>query len=146
MRLAVSGIYLAICAVQDFRSRKISLIPSIIAGCAAAAMDAALLIRSPEKIFPYLAGLLPGLFLLSLAFASEGAAGPGDGICYLIMGALEGAWKICLLLAGALLLSSVGGGILLLTHRGSRKTRLPFLTFTAAAWILLAAGARGKTF
>ena len=42
-------------------------------------------------------------------------------------------------LTAALVLSAAAGAVLLVTRRGSRRTRLPFLSFTAAAWVLLTA-------
>jgi leader peptidase (prepilin peptidase)/N-methyltransferase len=137
MREILSGIFLAACAVQDLRTRKICLQIPVIAGVLALGLDAALLFRQPQALLPFLGGILPGAALLVLARLADGAAGSGDGICYLVVGALEGAWKTCLLLTAALVLSAAAGAVLLVTRRGSRKTRLPFLSFTAAAWVLL---------
>ena len=139
MREILSGIFLAACAVQDLRTRKICLQIPVIAGVLALGLDAALLFRQPQALLPFLGGILPGAALLALSRLADGAAGTGDGICYLVVGALEGAWKTCLLLTAALVLSAAAGAVLLVTRRGSRKTRLPFLSFTAAAWVLLTA-------
>lgn len=137
MREILSGIFLAACAFQDLRTRKICLQIPVIAGVLALGLDSALLFRQPQALLPLLGGILPGAALLALSRLADGAAGTGDGICYLVIGAMEGAWKTCLLLTGALVLSAAAGAVLLVTRRGSRKTRLPFLTLTAAAWILL---------
>lgn len=136
MRSLLSGLYLAVCAIQDYRSRKISLRLSFLAGGTAVLINLFPL-RNPAGILPYLAGLLPGVLLLLLAFACGGAAGTGDGICYLILGAFQGAEKVWVLLVSSLLLTSAAGGILLLAGKVNGKTRLPFLTFTAAARVIL---------
>lgn len=136
MRSLLSGLYLAGCAVQDYRSRKISLRLSFLAAGTAVLMNLCLL-RNPVEVLPYLAGLLPGVLLLLLAFACGGAAGTGDGICYLILGAFQGVEKVWVLLVSSLLLTSAAGGILLLAGKADGKTRLPFLTFTAAARLIL---------
>lgn len=134
MRTALSGIYLAVCAVQDLKRRQISIALSVLAGCAAVIMDGGLLLRDPGEVFPYLGGLLPGLLLLVLARISRGAAGTGDGICFLVLGAILGARATWILLMSALILACIGGGACMAVGKAGRKTKLPFLTFAAAAW------------
>ena len=135
----LSTIYLAICAVQDFRSRRISVNVSAGTGTAAAVLCIASLLRGHSSAAAVFAGLLPGVFLLICAFAARGSAGFGDGICFLVLGMLLGARTTWILLFATLLSVLLCGIILILLRRAGRQTRLPFLTFAAAvrAGILL---------
>ncbi len=134
LRQILCTIYLLACGVQDMRRRKISVRLCLWAGCAALIPEAAALLTGRGNLPAFLGGLLPGALLLLLAFAAEGAAGSGDGICYLVLGALLGAGMTWTLLMSALVLASVCGAVLMIFHKAGRKTRMPFLTFTAAAW------------
>lgn len=139
LRMAVASAYLAACGIQDLRSRRISLRASAAAGFAAIALNLTAWITCREPVLPYVGGLLPGALLLLLAFFSDGAAGTGDGICFLVLGALLGMWQAWGLLMASLVPASACGVALMAMHRAGRKTRLPLLTFTAAAWFCLAA-------
>lgn len=97
-------------------------------------LDAAVFFFGQAKILTYAGGLLPGGMLLLLAALSGGAAGTGDGICFLVVGALLGTWMTWILLMCSLVLASVCGVILMLLGKAGRKTHMPFLAFTAAAW------------
>lgn len=134
LRQILCTAYLIVCAMQDFRRQKIGLKMSACAGCAALLLDAAVLFSGQAEVLTYAGGLLPGIMLLLLAGLSGGAAGTGDGIGFLVLGALLGAWRTWILLMYSLLLASIGGILLMLFHKAERKTRMPFLAFTAAAW------------
>lgn len=132
-RMICTG-YLLVCALQDLRWQKIGMKMSAGVGCAALFLDVAAVFSGQENLWTYAGGLLPGLMLLVLALMSGGAAGIGDGICFLVLGMLTGTWKTWILLMCALLLASVCSVILMVLQKACRKTRLPFLVFTAAAW------------
>lgn len=134
LRWAVCTVYLLICAFQDIRRRKIGIRPSVFAGCAAMIMDGALVLSGNAGVLVCLGGLLPGIMLLLLAYLSGGAAGCGDGICFLVLGALLWSRMTWILLMCALMLAAVCGAFLMLFRHAGRKTRMPFLAFTAAAW------------
>lgn len=133
-RQIVCTIFLAVCAVQDLRSRKISVTMCGCAFFAALVLEAGEILTGRWMALSLIGGLLPGAMLLLLAFVSGGAAGTGDGICFLIAGILLGTRMTWILMMWALMLASVCGGVLLLMQRAGRKTRMPFLAFTAAAW------------
>lgn len=142
LRVLLSGAYLAACGVQDLRRRRISLRLSLAAGCTAVLLDAAAFACGDGRALSYAAGLVPGLLLLLLAFFADGAAGQGDGICFLVLGAFLGGAEAWTVLTAALILASLSGTGLMFFRKAGRKTRLPFLTIAAAAWagLLLARG------
>lgn len=134
LRRMICTAYLLICALQDIHRRKIGVKMSALAGGAALLLDAAVFFSGQAKILTYAGGLLPGGMLLLLAALSGGAAGTGDGICFLVVGALLGTWMTWILLMCSLVLACVCGVILMLLGKAGRKTHMPFLAFTAAAW------------
>lgn len=90
-----------------------------------------------ETCLTQAAGLLPGALLLILSFAAGGSAGAGDGIGFLVIGILLNAQKTWILFMSSLVLASFFGIVLMILKRACRKTKLPFMTITAAGWALL---------
>ena len=88
IRLLLAAVYVGICAVQDLKRRKISLPVTVCAGCAAFLLDIPIMAKGGENIFRLIPGMLPGAMFLLLSLAAEGAAGKGDGYCFLVLGAL----------------------------------------------------------
>ena len=131
-------VYLGICAVQDYRSRRISLTASAAAGTAGLILAVIRFLSSVSGgSSEILAGLLPGALLLILSFAAGGSAGAGDGIGFLVIGILLNAQKTWILFMSSLVLASFFGIVLMILKRACRKTKLPFMTITAAGWALL---------
>ena len=81
-------------------------------------------------------GLIPGILLLLLAFATQESIGTGDGLILCVLGLFCG-WRQCLAIFGmALLLSALLSIILLLCHKAGRKTELPFLPSLLGGYLL----------
>ena len=133
IRLLLAALYVGICSVQDFRRRKISLPVTVCAGCAAFLLDIPIMAKGGENIFYLIPGLLPGVLFLFLSLAAEGAAGKGDGYCFLVLGALLGTRMVWIIALTSLLFASLCGILLMIFRRAERKTRLPFLFFTGLA-------------
>lgn len=144
LREALCSGYLVICAAQDFRRQTIDIRVSVFVGCAALLLDGAALIGGQTEILTFLGGLVPGILLLVLALTSKGAAGIGDGICFLVLGALLGTWITWTVLMSALILASVVGTLLMFFRKAGRRTHMPFLVFAAVSWaVILAARLSG---
>ncbi len=80
--------------------------------------------------------LLPGIILIGLGWLSKWQIGIGDGIIILIMGLWLGIREtVAVLLMGMFLCSIVCGGLLLLRKAG-RKTKVPFVPFLWAAYLI----------
>lgn len=147
--LTVMTIYLSVCAVQDMKQRRISLRWSACMGILAMMVNfakAGAFMNEAGNVLPLellsgflfrLTCLVPGCLLLILSAAAKGSAGAGDGICFLIVGALTDARTVWILLAASLFLASVFGIVLICMRKADRKTRLPFLVFAEAAWAIV---------
>ena len=81
-------------------------------------------------------GLIPGIVLLVLAFATRESIGTGDGLVLCILGLFCG-WRQCLaMFAMALVLSAILSIILLVCRKAGRKTELPFLPSLFGGYLL----------
>lgn len=82
--------------------------------------------------------LLPGIGLIVLARLTHENIGYGDGIVVLLLGIWKGFLNSLSVLVAALFLLSLWGILLLLSGKGHRKTRIPFVPFLLAAqgWML----------
>lgn len=86
--------------------------------------------------------LVPGTALLILAWAT-GKAGWGDGVAVMALG-LAGGYESCLTaLFGGLILTALFSGGLLLTRKAGRNTKIPFVPFLTAGWLLVVCGKWG---
>ena len=87
-------------------------------------------------IWELVIGLIPGILLLLLAFATRESIGTGDGMMLCVLGLFCG-WRQCLAVFGmALVLSALLSIILLLCHKAGRKTELPFLPSLLGGYLL----------
>lgn len=88
------------------------------------------------EILELVIGLIPGIVLLMLAFATRESIGTGDGLVLCVLGLFCG-WRQCLAVFGmALVLSALLSIILLICHKVGRKTELPFLPSLLGGYLL----------
>ena len=81
-------------------------------------------------------GLVPGVLVLVIAFATKESIGGGDGLVLCMLGLLLG-WRQCVAVFGmALVLSAVLAMILLVCRKAGRKTELPFLPCLFGGYLL----------
>ena len=84
-----------------------------------------------------MAGLVPGIVVLVLSYATEEDIGLGDGLVLCMLGVFCG-WRRCLAVFGmALMLSGILAVILLVCRRVGRKTELPFLPGLVLGYLLV---------
>lgn len=129
--LLVTG-WLIVSGIMDVRNRKVPVWMLALGGILAVW---AVFCRQSGYL-EILAGSLPGVLLLFIAFATK-KAGYGDGIVLCCLGVALGGERSLLLFGLSLFLISLCALILLALHRVKRNTGLPFLPFLAAAWLLV---------
>ncbi len=91
-----------------------------------------------------LKGMLPGVFLLATAFATK-KAGHGDGIVMMFLGILSGGGSSLLIFGISLSLAALVSLVLLVLRKAGKNTRIPFLPFLTAAWLITVAVWRQRT-
>ena len=82
-------------------------------------------------------GVLPGAFLLLLAYAGKQAIGYGDGLLFLATGLYLGWHKNLLLLLYALLAAAVFSMILMTARRKKKEDEIPFLPFVLSGYVFM---------
>lgn len=129
-------LFLIPASVQDLRFGGMD-VRWLLAGSVAAVVTAVTGIHMGERtILEVLFAEAPGTLLLALSIVTNRGIGVGDGICALILGLMLPSSDIYLLLMIALLFSSVYAAGLLVTHRGSRHSRMPWMPFMMAGLIV----------
>lgn len=119
-------------AVYDIKTKTIPVAAVVVA------VIAALIYRlcTGTGIMELAVGLVPGAFVLVLAFVTRESIGAGDGLVLCMLGLFCG-WRQCLAVFGmALVLSAVLAMVLVVCRRAGRKTELPFLPSLFGGYLL----------
>lgn len=127
---AMLFVFLGLAAYFDCRFRRI---PWSVLGMGAIFMIICNILQWKEFKMEILPAVLPGMFLLMLAWLTKEGIGYGDGISVLLLGGMVGfkncIWVLCI----SLLLLSMVGLVLLVVRRVERKTKIPYLPFLLVA-------------
>ncbi len=124
--------WLIVSGIMDLKTRRIPVWMLILGGILAAWTVCCQNSGYPQAM----AGLLPGALLLFLGFVTQ-KAGYGDGIVLCCLGMALGGERSLLLLGVSLFLAALCALILLAMRRVGRNSRLPFVPFLAAAWLIV---------
>lgn len=129
MLISVIGmIYLAGLAVLDVRNRELSVKILLLGTLVALTCGAYHVVEGLVIWENLLLGAVPGMVLLSLAGITKGA-GIGDGIVLLQMNFFLLLDKVIISFGISLLSMGLFSLLILLTKKGSKDTRLPYLPF-----------------
>lgn len=131
--------YLFVLALYDWREQKIPL--TIVGGGMAAALAVNLyrILHDPADwkwlLVSAVLGTLPGIYMLTAAHFTR-KAGYGDGITLISLGMLTN-YKICILVWGfSMIFISVVSMTLLFLRKADKNTKLPYIPFLTAAYVL----------
>ena len=135
--LVVGILIFAVLSVFDIRSRRIPVCGFVIVFVYS--MLSLACFRENEFVWAeVLMSAIPGLVLMGLSVITEGKIGLGDGILVVEIGLALGIEKCAWMLTGALLLSCLFAGGLLVFHRAGLHTRIPFVPFITAGMGVMA--------
>lgn len=135
-RSVAALVFLVPCSIWDIRTREIPVLWLAAGGLTAVGAAITLVASGETDAVNLLFAMSPGIFLIALSIVTERQIGAGDGIGATILGLFVGAPGVYIALMGALFLSSVFAAGLLLTHRGSRHSRIPWIPFMTAGMVL----------
>ncbi len=132
LRKAVLLLFLLPCALQDHRTKTVS-----VPFCAVfSAAGIFLSVRGGTGIPDLCFSVLPGLFLILLSRLSRGAVGAGDGLVLVSSGTFLTLPEVLSVFCLGVLLSAAYAAFLLLWHRLRGKDRFAFLPFLLAGTVL----------
>lgn len=134
--------FLGFNSITDIIWKRISLISVILMSAAGILVlilpDIRWFIMGDEEgAWLFYSGLLFGLGLFLLSFATRGAIGPGDGMAAMVCGLYLGIYKVLLLFTAAFLLAGISGAVLMIAKKAGRRTRLSFIPFVFAVYIFM---------
>lgn len=128
--------FLIPCSIWDIRTRQIPVLWLVAGGLVSLCAAGWSAMTGESGIVSMVFAMSPGMFLLALSIVTEQQIGVGDGISAAILGLFLGAPMIYMVLMGALFLSSICAAVLLISHRGARHSRMPWIPFMAAGVIV----------
>lgn len=123
---------LGICSYEDMKSRRIH------AGWLAVFAGAGILLQIFEgkwNMVEILLAILPGLFVLLLAFVTRGGIGEGDGILLMIIGIFLGGAGVLRIFIYALFLAGGYALFLFFIKKKGRKYEIAFVPFLLLAFL-----------
>lgn len=129
----ISGIYITVMAVADIRKKEIAVLPGAV--CALGIVILQLIRQNGWKLWVPGAGI--GLMLWIISRLSHGAVGEGDALVYAVMGLAVGFTANLEILMVSLFLAAVVGIGMMIGKKAGKKDTMPFIPFTAAAYILV---------
>ena len=124
--------WLLVSSVMDIRTRRLPVWLLVLGS----GLSAAAVLYQKSGYFDILRGVMPGLSLLAIAFATK-KAGYGDGIVLSCLGMVLGGEKVLLLFGLSSFLLALCSLVLLVFRKVGRNTGMPFLPFLTAAWIVV---------
>lgn len=119
-------------AVLDLKTKRIPVVWVVLLGAATVIYR----VIAGAGVWELAAGIVPGLLLLLVAFATGESIGSGDGLVLCALGLFCGVTMTVAVFGMALLLSAVLAIVLLVLRRAGRKTELPFLPCLCAGYLL----------
>ena len=139
MSIIAVAAFLAISSITDIREKVIYLrvlIPFALIGILIAASS------GREAVISGAAGVIIGLLMLLLSFATKGAVGEGDGLVLMTTGIYLGFLGNLRLLCSGLFLSALFSLGAIVIRGWKRDRELPFMPFLLAGFFVVIIGDR----
>lgn len=134
--------WLIILSVYDVREKRVPVWMLVMGVLAVGSHGIYRIFAEQDFWLQMLLGMIPGIFLLVIAWFSQ-RAGYADGIVLLLVGMLQGYRECFAILCISLLLISFLSMALLLLRRVNRNTKIPYVPFMAAAFLIVRAMGEG---
>lgn len=138
-REAITIVWLAALSICDTRRKRVPVWLLCAGAVLAVGFFLCSLSEGETNILKLCRAFVPGAVFLVIA-AATGKAGTADGIILIIMGVLEGYEGCLTACLGGLILISLFSAGLLMTKRVKRNTKIPFVPFLTAGWLIAACG------
>lgn len=134
--IRIITIWLITISIVDISTRRIPVWMLIVGGICAVPAFVEQGSGSLWNCADILMGMLPGVLLLGMGFVTK-QVGYGDGLAALILGVVLGSGKSWMLFCVSLFLMAICSILLLALRKAKYKTKIPYLPFLAAGWLLV---------
>lgn len=135
----ISGVvllYLGMLSFWDYKERQVPVAWLAVGAFLLPAMGIVRCFAGEYSGMEYLAGALPGIMLLIIAWLTQ-KAGYADGVVLIELGLYSGYRQSVLLSCLSLLLSAMVSVCLLAVRKVNRNTKLPYLPFVFMVYFIL---------
>lgn len=133
-KICLLVLYLIILSIYDCKEKQVPVMLLYI-GVVAVALISVIELCTGRIVWYQMLGIIPGGFLVLVSIITQ-KAGLADGIVLGILGVVLGYKAIMLLFCISLIIISFVSILLLLLHKVTGKTRLPYLPFVTAALVI----------
>lgn len=123
---------LGVHSIEDIRQRQITITITLFSGILGVLLH---LIFQNKSIYEMLAGMLPGVFLLTVSLLTSGGIGLGDGMVFMLTGLYLGLAENLFLIIFTFLLAAAAGLFVLAIQRDKGNDRLPLVPFLLLAYV-----------
>lgn len=126
-------IFFIIFTFYDIKTKQIPLTLILLYGFIAIVVN---FINGDFSNWDFIIRLMPGLILLLTALITNESIGYGDGLIITITGLKLDIQITVTFILIAFLLSTITSVFLLITKKGNRQTKLPFMPYLLMAWCI----------
>lgn len=141
LKTTITAGYLILLGIYDGRKKEVPIVWLAVGAAAALGYEVYLYASGictwETGLTELLPSVLPGMLLLFLAGLTK-KAGYADGVVILLLGILEGYKRGMVLFCVSMLLIAVFSGVLLLFRKRNGNSRIAYLPFVAAAYMIVA--------
>lgn len=126
-------LYLLAMSIYDMKRKEIHIGATLLTGIVLAAIRVIQFFREGVSMEMVL-GVVPGLLVLILSYATHGKIGMGDGFVMMVCGMVLSLSDNLFLLFFALVMSAVTGAVLMVFRRVKRSYTMPFVPFICVSF------------
>ena len=132
----IAGVWLLILAFEDWRHKSVNIVILLSGGLMLMVLSAVGVIMTSQPVWKWIAGVLPGAFLLLISMVKEKTIGSADGVAISFLGITFGFWECMNLLLCSLGITCLLTAPFLLFGKLKKEDRLPFLPFLFGGFLL----------
>lgn len=127
----VMTLYLGAASVADIQKQRLSM---MLLALSVVPIAVSIVMNKDISLESRMWGVIFGGAAVALTLLTKGGIGVGDGLMFLILGAVCGGTECVAIMGASLLFSGLYSGIMLILKRLGPKSRIPFIPFIFAAY------------
>lgn len=134
---------LGVMSLEDIKRKRVGMVLPLVMAMAGIVFH---MVWQKQSIYDIFGGFLIGAAMLLISHVSSGAVGSGDAVLFMVTGIYLGFFINMALLFISLVLAAFFGLFGIIRGRFTRKSRLPFLPFVLAGYVVILIVTGGKLY